>query len=98
MAICNSSVLKLLANDAALRAILQKNAFGDGGLYKGNLHSLIGVNPKVLGALLDIPNFVIYDERYEVRAYITSAVSIGQSHIEVDDVSDFEAGNVLFCS
>lgn len=95
LAICNSSVLKLLANDSALRAILQKNAFGDGGLYKGDLHALIGVNPKVLGALLDIPNLVIYDERYEVRAWITAAVSVGQSYIEVNDVSDFEAGNVI---
>jgi len=95
LAICNSTVLKLLANDTALRGILQKNAFGDGGLYKGNLHSIIGVNPKVLGALLDIPNLVIYDERYEVRAWVTSAVSVGQSYIEVNDVSDFEAGNVI---
>lgn len=95
LAICNSSVLKLLANDSALRTILQKNAFGDGGLYKGNLHNVIGVNPKVLGALLDIPNFVIYDERYEVRAWITSAVSVGQTYIEVDDVSDFEAGGKI---
>ena len=92
LAICNSSVLKLLANDSTMRAILQKNAFGDGGLYKGNLHNVIGVNPKVLGALLDIPNFVIYDEMYEIRGWITSAVSIGQSHIEVDDVSDFAVG------
>jgi len=95
LAVCNSTVLKYLANDSALRAILQKNAFGDGGLYKGNLHEIIGVNPKVLGALLDIPNFVIYDERYEVRAWITSAVSVGQTHIEVDDVSDFETGQQI---
>jgi len=95
MAVCNSTVLKYLANDTAMRAILQKNAFGDGGLYKGNLHSIIGVNPKVLGALLDIPNFFIYDERYEVRAWLTSGVSVEQSHIEVDDISDFEVGNVI---
>lgn len=95
LAVCNSTVLKYLANDSAMRAILQKNAFGDGGLYKGNLHNIIGVNPKVLGALLDIPNFVVYDERYEVRAWLTSAVSARQSYIEVDDVSDFEAGNTI---
>ena len=95
LAICNSSVLKMLANDSSLRDILQKNAFGDGGLYKGDLHNLIGVNPKVLGALLDIPNLVIYDEKYEVRAWITAAVSAAQSYIEVDDVSDFEAGGKI---
>lgn len=95
LAICNSTVLKLLANDTTLRGILQKNAFGDGGLYKGNLSPLIGVNPKVLGALLDIPNLVIYDEQYEVRAWLTAAVSVGQSHIEVNDVSDFEAGGKI---
>lgn len=95
LAVCNSTVLKYLANDTTMRAILQKNAFGDGGLYKGNLHDIIGVNPKVLGALLDIPNFVIYDERYEIRAWLTSAISIGQSHIEVDDVSDFETGQTI---
>ena len=95
LAICNSTVLKYLANDETMREILQKNAFGDGGLYKGNLHNIIGVNPKVLGALLDIPNFVIYDERYEIRAWLTSAVPIGATHVEVDDVSDFEIGQVI---
>ncbi|MEA2067012.1 MAG: major capsid protein [Thermotogota bacterium] len=95
LAVCNSTVLKYMANDTTLRGILQKNAFGDGGLYKGNLHDIIGVNSKVLGALLDIPNFVIYDERYEIRAWLTSAVSVGQSWVEVDDVSDFETGQKI---
>ena len=94
-AMCNSNVLKYMANDTTIRGILQKNAFGDGALYKGKLHDIIGVNTSVLGALIDIPNFVVYDEMYEVRAWLTAAVSAGTSTwISVDDASDFAAGEV----
>jgi len=93
LAICNSNVLKYLANDTAIRGILQKNAFGDGSLYGGNLHDIIGVNPSVIGSLLDIKNFVVYDEMFEIEATLLTAITAGQTTwIELDDVSDFVAG------
>lgn len=92
-AICNSNVLKLLAADTTIRDILKRQAFmvGESNLYGGALHNLIGVNPKVIGSLLDIPNFIIYDEMYEVRAWLTGAVTGGSTTwVSLDDVSDFE--------
>jgi hypothetical protein len=96
LAMCNSKVLDYLANDTTIRGILQKNAFGDGSLFKGNLHELVGVNPGIIGGLLNISNFVVYDEMYEVKAFLTSTVTGGSTtHIAVDDVSDFEANSKL---
>ncbi len=93
VAMCNSNVLKYLANDTTIRGILQKNAFGDGSLYKGNLHDIIGVNASVIGSLLDIGNFIVYDEMYEVRAWMTSAVTAQQTTwVSVDDSTDFVVG------
>lgn len=103
VAICNSEVLKLLANDSAIRDILKRQSFmtGAGGadsgnLYSGALHSLIGVNPKVLGALLDIDMFYVYDEMYEVRAWLTAGVTGGSTTwISVDEATDFESAQTL---
>jgi len=90
-AICNSMVLKLLAADTTIRDILKRQNFMESNLYSGNLNSLLGVNAKVLGSLLDIPNLVIYDEMYEVRAWLTGAVTGGSTTwVSLDDVSDFE--------
>ena len=96
LAICNSRVLTYLANDTAIRAILQKNAFGDGRLYKGNLHDIVGVNASVIGSLLDIDQFVVYDEMYEIKAWLTApVVAAVQTWIALDDVSDLVAGETL---
>lgn len=103
VAICNSEVLKLLANDTAIRQILRRTDFmtGAGGadsgnLYSGNLHNLIGVNPKVIGSLLDIDQFYVYDEMYEVRGWLTAGVTGGSTTwITVDEATDFEAGQTL---
>ena len=96
LAICNSRVLTYLANDATIRAILQKNAFGDGGLYKGNLHNIVGVNPQIIGSLLDIDSFIVYDEMYEIRAWLTApVVAQVQTWITLDDVSDLVGGETL---
>jgi len=95
IAICNSNVLKYLANDSTLRGILAASAFGQGlgNLYTGNLHDIIGVNAQVMGKLLNIPNFVVYDEMYEVKAWLVAAVTGGSTTwITLDDVSDFKAG------
>jgi hypothetical protein len=99
VAICNSEVLKLLANNSAMRDILKRQNFmrePGGNLYDGGLHDLVGVNPKVLGALLDIDQFYVYDEMYEVRGWLTSAVTGGSTTwLTVDEATDFEANQTL---
>jgi len=95
-ALCNSTVLKYLARDPELLTLLQKSAFGSGDLFKGQKNKLIGVNPKVLGSLLDIDNLVIYDEQYEVRAYLTAVVTADSTTtISVDNPADFLAAETL---
>jgi len=95
-AICNSTVLKYIARDPDLLTLLQKSTFGQGDLFSGAKNSIVGVNPNVLGSLLDISNFVIYDEKYEVRAYLTGAVTADTTtSISVEDASDFEVGGTL---
>ena len=95
-ALCNSTVLKYLARDPELLTLLSKSAFGSGDLFSGSKNSIVGVNPKVLGALLDIKNLVIYDEQYEVRAYLTAAVTASSTTtISVDNPADFAAGETL---
>ena len=93
LAICNSKVLEYLANDSTLQGLLRRDAFMSKNLFEGKLDKIVGVNPKVLGTLLDIDKLVIYDEMYEVRAWLTAAVSANSSTwISVDDVSDLETG------
>jgi hypothetical protein len=95
-ALCNSTVLRFIAADPTLQTLLQKSAYGDGDLFKGNKNKIVGVNPKVLGSLLDIANLVIYDEQYEVRAYLTAVVTGASTVvISVEDPADFKAGETL---
>ncbi len=96
LAVMNTSVLKLLAADSNIAALLRKDAFGDGNLYSGSVNKLVGVNPQVIAGLLDIPQFLIYDESYEVRAYLTAVVTGGSTTvISVDNPADFEVGATL---
>lgn len=95
-ALCNSTVLKYLARDPDLLTLLQKSAFGESNLFSGSRNSIVGVNPKVLGSLLDIDNLVVYDEQYEVRSWLTAAVTADSTTtIYVDDITDFEASQTL---
>ena len=96
-AIFNSTVLGYLADDTTIRQLLQKNMFGDGSLFaEGNLHDIIGVNASVIGKLLDIDNFIVYDEMYEIRAWLTAAVVGGSTTwVSVDKVEDFAVGETL---
>jgi hypothetical protein len=95
-AVMNTSVLKLLASDTQIAALLRKDAFGDGTLYSGAVNNLVGVNPNVIAGLLDIPQFIIYDESYEVRAYLTGVVTGGATTVvSVDNPADFEVGATL---
>lgn len=95
VAICNSTVLRYLAQDPTIQTLLQKSAFGTGDLFSGNVNKIVGANPKVLGSLLDIPNLVVYDEKYEVRASLTAAVAASATTIYVDTTVDFAVGDTL---
>ena len=92
-AVCTSKVLKLMAHDPTLIALLHKSAFGNGDLFTGAKHPILGVNPKVVASLLDIPFLEVNDEMYEIRAFLTGAV-VGSSTtvIPVEDTTDFEVG------
>ncbi|MCJ7613864.1 hypothetical protein MUO71_03755, partial [Candidatus Bathyarchaeota archaeon] len=96
-----SEVLKLLANDTAIRQLLQRSYFmaGAGGsknLFEGNKHDILGVNSAVIGSLLDIGTFYVYDEMYEVRAWLTQGVTGGSTTwFTVDDTSDFEDNQTI---
>lgn len=83
-AICNSTVLKTLMFDTGIQALLHKSTFGEGDLFK---------NPTgVIGDLLGIGTIMVYDQLYEVQAWITA---ISTLTFTVDDVSDFEVGGTL---
>lgn len=95
-AICNSQVLQYLGEDATLRTLLSKSTFGDGTLFSGAKNYPVGINPAVISSLLDIPNLVIIDTMYEVRAYLTAAVTgSSTTAVSVEDASDFEVGGTL---
>lgn len=84
-AIMNSQMLKVLMLDANLQALLKSSAFGDGDLFK---------NPAgVIGTLLGLPPLIIYDELYEVQAWLTTTVN--STTIYLDDATDFEVGGKI---
>jgi hypothetical protein len=85
-----------MAQDPTIRALLAKSAFGNGDLFTGTKNKLLGINPKVVASLLDIPFLEINDEMYEIRAFLTGPV-VGSSTvaIPVEDTTDFEVGYKL---
>ena len=94
-AIFTTSVLKHMALDPGIQTLLAKNGYGDGDLFKRVGGSIIGANTKALGSLLDIPNMVVYDEQYVVRAFLTTNVTASDTTLYIDDVTDFEVGDTL---
>lgn len=78
----NSELLKVLILDSKIQALLEASAFGNGDLFS---------NPsQVLATLLGVGKLTVYDELYEVQAYLT--VTPGSTTIYVDDATDFEVG------
>jgi hypothetical protein len=50
----------------------------------------------VLANLLHIDNFIIYDEQYQLKAWLTAVVTgTSTTTIYVDDATDFEIGGTL---
>ena len=90
-AIFTTEVLQLMVLDDGLQTILQKSAFGSGDLFS---------NPTgVIGSLLGIGNMHVYDEAYQIRAFLTAnlAAGAGPHTISVDETIDFEVGGTLTC-
>lgn len=85
--ICNTEMIKTLMFKPSFQELLKKSAFGDGDLYK---------NPtRVIGELLGVGEITIYDDLYEVPAWIGANVNPGDTIIHVSDASDFEVGGTL---
>ena len=80
-AMFTTEVLKYMLLDSSIQTLLQKSAFGNGDLF---------ANPtRVLGTLLGIGNMMQYDEQYQIRAWLTSAVAAGDDPtISVNDPLD----------
>jgi len=88
-AIFTSEVLKLMIFDDTIQTLLQKSSYGTGDLFK---------NPtNVIGQLIGIGNMYLYDEAYQIRAWLTTALSAGAGPhtVYVDETSDFEVGGTL---
>lgn len=95
-AFCNSTTLKYLARDTTIQTLLSKSAFGQGDLFKGNVNKIVGINPAVVASLLDIPNLIVYDELYEVKAYLLAVVTASSTtNVTVENPADFEAAGTL---
>ncbi len=80
----NSELLKVLMFNTDLQDLLKKSAFGDGDLFARPA--------QVIGQLLGLGNLTVYDDLYEISAWITADVSTGDSTISVDEATDMEAG------
>jgi len=88
-AIFTSEVLQLMLFDDDIQTLLQKSAFGQGDLF---------ANPTgVIGNLLGIGTMYQYDEAYQIRAWLTSALAAGAGPhtVSVDSTVDFEVGGTL---
>jgi len=88
-AMFTTEILKLMVFDASVQNLLTKNHFGNGDLL---------ANPKmVLGALFGITNMILYNAMFQLKAWITAAVTADSTVIVyVDDPTDFEVGDSLY--
>ena len=88
-AIFTSEILQLMMLDDSIQTLLMKSAFGQGDLF---------ARPgSVIGSLIGIGNMYLYDEAYQIRAWLTTALSSGAGPhtIYVDSTVDFETGATL---
>jgi len=88
-AIFTSEVLKLMLFDDTIQTLLSKSNFGQGDLF---------ANPTgVIGNLIGIGNMYEYNEAYQIRAWLTTALAAGAGPhtVYVDSTVDFEVGGTL---
>jgi len=89
-AIFTTEVLKYMIFDDTIQTLLSKSSYGDGDLFQNPL--------SVIGSLVGIQNMHLYDEAYQIRAWITTALTAGASPtVYVDNTTDFEVGGTLTC-
>ncbi len=87
-ALLTTEILQMLILDKGIQTLLAKSSFGSGDLFARPV--------TVLKSLLDIDNFVVYDEQYVITAWLTAAVTgASTTTISVDDPTDFIAGGTL---
>ncbi|MDY0324782.1 MAG: major capsid protein [Candidatus Cloacimonadaceae bacterium] len=86
-ALVTSEIIRAMVLNQGMQTLLQKSAFGNG--------DLMARPTEVIGALLKIPNLIRYDEMYEVRCWLSAALSAGAGPhtIYVDEVGDIEVGD-----
>jgi hypothetical protein len=85
-----SEVVRAMVLNKGVQSLLTKSAFGDGDLMTRPA--------EVLRALLGVQNFMVNNEMYEVRCWMTSALSAGTGPhtIYVDEVKDIAVGDTIY--
>ena len=91
IAIINSTVLRYMAEDTSIQNLLSKSSFGNGDLFTKGAGTFLGINPAVLGKLLDL-TLLVYDSKFTVKQYITANVAASATSIYVGDAADFATG------
>jgi hypothetical protein len=87
-ALLTTEVLQMMILDKGIQTLMAKSSFGQGDLFARPI--------TVLKSLLDIDNFVVYDEQYVITAWLTAVVTgSSTTTISVDDPTDFVAGGTL---
>ena len=88
-AIFTTEILKLMVFDPSIQTLLSKSSYGDGDLFARPV--------EVLGTLLGIPKMYLYDEQYQIKAWLTAVVTADSTvAVSVDDTTDFEVGETLY--
>lgn len=88
-AVFTTEVLNLMILDDGIQTLLQKSAYGNGDLF---------ANPvPVLSSLISMGNLYVYDEAYQIRAVLTTALSSGAGPhtVYVSSTVDFEVDGTL---
>jgi len=93
-AICNSTVLKFMVLDDSFQTLLQKSAYGSGDLFKKSGGKILAANATALGNLLGL-NIIVYDEKYVVKEYLTTALAASGTTVYVGDAADFTTGTAV---
>jgi len=94
--ITTQTVLRYMIENSTVVDLFKANSFNKTSLMGKNASNQLGINPAVIGQLLDIPNFMIYDEKFTAKAWLTGAVTADSTvAISVNDTADFEVGGTL---
>jgi len=89
-ALFTTEVLKEMVLNPTIQTLLSKSNYGQGDLFARPT--------QVLGDLLNIKNMVLYNQMYQVRGWLTSALAAGAGPhtVYVDDVTNFVVGATIY--